>query len=101
MLADSASRIGHVSTVSWNHMDVQVRNSLARRWTGIETDIVTVRTKFQPGIENPLGQVHQIHHGFLLLGSGVEPGRGDALCNYQCVARRDRKIIEHREGQVV
>jgi hypothetical protein len=36
----------HVTFVSWNHMDMQMRDRLARRLADIDTDIVTIRFVF-------------------------------------------------------
>lgn len=53
-MADAAAWVGHVAEIARDHMDVNVRHGLAGSGTGVEADVVAIRLRVEPEIEQAL-----------------------------------------------
>lgn len=95
----TAARIGIISCVTRNEMDVHVRNRLARRRSVVDAYVIRGRMKF--GIEPELCLVHQLEHRKPLFDRRLEKGRYMTLGNDQRVPRRNRIAVANRDREVV
>ena len=100
-VAHAATGIRHVSQITGDHVDVDMRHGLASGTAGIEADIVTVGFRVESEVEEAFGLLHQCHQRGLFLVGRIEPRFDDAASGDEDVSGRDRKTIEDCEGQVI
>ena len=60
-MANAAAWIRHISQITGDYMDVDVRHDLASSAAGVESDIVAVGRGRKPDVEQSLDLLHQGH----------------------------------------
>ena len=97
----AAPRVGHVARIPRDHVDMHVRHRLPGSLACVEPDVVAIRLRVQPLVEQLLDLVDELHQRLLLGGRAIKPRRYDPPRDHEHMPGRHRKRIEDRESEVV
>jgi hypothetical protein len=100
-MADAATRIWYITEITWDDVDMDMRDRLARGGTGVEADIVAIGFRVQLEVEKALGFLDQGHERSLFVVTGIEPSFDNSTGSNEHMARRDRKAVEDSESQII
>ena len=78
---------------------MDMRHSLTRRGTVVDTDVVCSRPVL--GVQRLLGRFEQCHKCLPLFDAEIEKRTHMPFGYHQCVARRNRKIIPQHDAKII
>jgi hypothetical protein len=90
-VAYASPGIANIAVVSWDEMDVKVKNRLACRGATVDTYIVSIGLVIL--FNGGLGLINGVEEGHVFFGRGLEPRRNVSSRNQERMAGRHRVSI--------
>ena len=100
-MANTASRIIHVTVVARDHMNMHMGNGLSGGIAGIESDVVAVRLRIQLLVKLRFDDVDQLHQRRLFCCRCCKPGGDCSFRDDERVPRGHRELVEDGECRIV
>jgi hypothetical protein len=90
-VAYASPGIANITVVSWDEMDVKVKNRLACRGAAVDTYIVSIGLVIL--LNGGFGLINGADEGHVFLGRGLEPRRNVSSRNQERMAGRHRVSV--------